>query len=250
MKVSLITGTYNSAEFINDCVTSINNQDYLDIEHVIIDGASKDETVDIIKNTPNRVTKLISEPDEGIYDAMNKGIKNTSGDIVGILNSDDFYDSNDVISKVVDTFKRENVDCVFGNLYYVLQQDTSVIKRKWVTGGYNAKKGFKNGWHPAHPSFFVKKELYDNFGLFDTSFKIAADFELMLRFIEKHKAKTAYINEPFVRMRLGGESNRSLSNIVQGNKECIRAFKKNGIPVSKLYPLIRLAPKLKQFINH
>lgn len=250
MKVSLITGTYNSAEFIKDCVTSINNQDYDNIEHIIIDGASKDNTVNIIKETPNRVAKIISEPDEGIYDAMNKGIRNTTGDIVGILNSDDFYNSNEVISRVVEAFETQGVDCVYGNLYYVLQDDPNVIKRKWVTGPYNPKKGFKSGWHPAHPSFFVKKELYDKYGVFNKSFKIAADFELMLRFIEKHKAKSAYINTPIVRMRLGGESNRSLKNIYNGNKDCIQAFKVNNLPVSFLYPIKRLVPKLTQFINH
>lgn len=250
MKVSLITGTYNSAEFIKDCVTSINEQDYNNIEHIIVDGVSKDNTVDIIKKTPNRVVKIISEPDDGIYDAMNKGIRNTTGDIIGILNSDDFYNSNNVISTVVQAFKTKDVDCVYGNLYYVKQEDPSIIKRKWVTGAYDPKKGFKNGWYPAHPSFFVKKEVYDKFGAFNTSFKIAADFELMLRLIEKHKVKSTYIEAPIVKMRLGGESNSSIKNIYKGNKDCMRAFKVNDLPVSFLYPIKRLVPKLTQFINH
>jgi len=248
-KVSIVTGTYNSAEFIKDCVTSINDQDYKNIEHIIIDGASKDDTVKIIEQTPNRVEKIISEPDNGIYNAMNKGIALATGDIVGILNSDDFYNSDNIISKVVNLFKDEGVDCVFGNLYYVQQDNPDIIKRKWVTGPYNKKKGFKNGWHPAHPTFFVKKKLYDTHGAFDESFKIAADFELMLRFIQKHQIKSAYLNEPMVRMRLGGESNKSLSNMYKGNKDCIKAFQKNGLSVSGLYPIKRLVPKLKQFLG-
>lgn len=249
LKVSIVTGTYNSAEFIQDCVTSINNQDYKNIEHLIIDGASKDDTLKIIERTPNRVKKIISEPDNGIYNAMNKGIALTTGDIVGILNSDDFYDADDIISKVVEKFENDDIDFVYGNLYYVLQDDPDVIKRKWVTGPYEKKKGFRRGWHPAHPTFFVKKELYEKYGAFDESFKIAADFELMLRFIEKYQAKGAYLNEPMVRMRLGGESNKSLENMYKGNKDCIRAFKKNGLSVSSLYPIMRLVPKLKQFLK-
>ncbi len=246
-KVSIVTATYNSSEFIADCISSIHEQTYANIEHIIIDGASKDNTVEIIKGMPNRVEKLISEPDKGIYNAMNKGLKLATGDIIGILNSDDFYNANDVIAKVVATMEKEGTDTLHGNLYYVAQEDTDVVKRKWVTGEYNPKKGFRNGWHPAHPSFFVKKTVYDAHGYFDESFRIAADFELMLRFLEKYQVSSSYLNETLVRMRLGGESNKSLKNNYKGNKECIEAFKKNGISVSPFYPLARLVPKIKQY---
>jgi glycosyltransferase len=248
MKVSIVTATYNSQQFIADCVRSIHEQTHKDIEHIIIDGASRDDTIRIIENMPNKVTKIVSEPDKGIYDAMNKGLKLVTGDIVGILNSDDFYNSNDVITKVVDAFQETNADCVYGNLYYVLQDNPDIIKRKWVTGLYNPKRGFKMGWHPAHPSFFVKRELYERYGNFDEDFKISADFELMLRFIEKHHAKSAYVDFPMVRMRLGGESNKSLKNSYLGNKDCYMAFKRNNLQVSIFYPFMRLIPKLKQYI--
>ncbi|WP_291866345.1 glycosyltransferase family 2 protein [Maribacter sp.] len=247
MKISLITGTYNSEEYIQDCVSSINEQDYTTIEHIIIDGASTDNTIHIINNTENRVTKIVSEPDNGIYDAMNKGIQLATGDVIGILNSDDFYTNSNVISTVISAFINNEVDCVYGNLFYVDQKNPSIIKRKWITGEYNLKKGFKNGWHPAHPAFFVKKEIYNKYGSFDTNFKIAADFELMLRFLDKHKISSHYIPEALVRMRLGGESNKSYQSNIDGNKECIKAFKKNDLSISKLYPIVRLLPKLKQY---
>ena len=250
MKVSIITGTYNSERYVKDCITSVYNQDYPEIEHIIIDGASTDNTVSVIENTPNRVTQIVSEPDKGIYDAMNKGIRLASGDIVGILNSDDFYDSDTIISMVVKAFREQEVDCIYGNLYYVKPEEPSVIVRKWVTGPYKEKYGFRWGWHPAHPSFFVKKELYEKYGDFGIDHKISADFELMLRFMERYKAKSAYLDYPMVRMRLGGESNKSIMSNIIGNKECYRAFKRNGLSVPWLYPAIRIGSKLKQYFNH
>lgn len=244
--VSIITGTYNSASFVVDCVQSVHKQDYGNIEHVIIDGASKDETVTIIKNTPNRIGQLVSEKDNGIYDAMNKGLKTASGEILGILNSDDFYNSNEVISNVVDAFKDPHIDCVYGDLLYVEQDNTDKIVRKWITGSYETGS-FQKGWHPAHPSFFVRKSVYEKYGYFNLSLDLAADFELMLRFIEKYKIKGRYLPFPMVRMRLGGATNKSIKNILKGNKECIASFKMNQIQVSGLYPILRLLPKVKQF---
>lgn len=244
--VSIVTGTYNSATFVSDCVKSVHKQDYKNIEHVIIDGDSKDETVTIIKNTPNRIGQLVSEKDDGIYDAMNKGLKKANGEILGILNSDDFYNSNKVISQVVDAFKDPNIDCVYGDLLYVNQDNTDKIVRKWITGSYTTGS-FQKGWHPAHPSFFVRKSVYDKYGYFDLKFGLAADFELMLRFLEKYKVKSTYLPIPMVRMRLGGATNKSIKNILKGNQECIAAFKNNNIKVPAFYPVVRLVPKLKQF---
>lgn len=246
-KVSIVTATYNSSEFIADCIESVNRQTYTSIEHIIVDGASKDNTVAIIQGMTNRVGKLISEPDKGIYNAMNKGLKLATGDIIGILNSDDFYNTDNAIMKVVKAMEKNNTDSLYGNLYYVDQENPDIIKRKWVTGAYNEKKGFRSGWHPAHPSFFVKKSVYETHGYFDETFKIAADFELMLRFLERHRISSTYLNETLVRMRLGGESNKALKNNYLGNKECIQAFKNNNIPVSFLYPFLRLVPKIKQY---
>ena len=248
MKVSIVTGTYNSEAYIKDCVSSIQNQDYSDIEHIIIDGASKDNTVAIIENMPNRVSKLISEPDGGIYNAMNKGLRLCEGEIVGILNSDDFYNTNQVISNIVDAFQKTDADCVFGDLYYVNAENPEKIVRKWVTGNYS-KNSFRKGWHPAHPSFFVKSDVYKKYGYFDEELSLAADFEIMLRFIERHGLKTHYIAEPLVRMRLGGATSKNLKNVIKGNKECIRAFEKNDMSAPLLYSIRRLAPKLKQFVR-
>lgn len=248
MKVSIITGTYNSEKYVLDCVSSINDQTYANMEHIIIDGASKDNTVEIIKKAPNRVSRLISEPDGGIYNAMNKGLKLADGEILGILNSDDFYNTNNVISEVVDTFKETGADCVFGNLYYVEAENTDKIVRKWITGPYY-KNAFRKGWHPAHPSFFVKREIYEKYGYFDESLDLAADFEIMLRFLEKHGISWSYIEKPLVRMRLGGATSKNITNIVKGNKECLKAFRKNKIPINNFYTVKRLVPKLKQYFQ-
>lgn len=246
MKVSIVTGTYNSQEFIADCVASINNQSYNNIEHIIIDGASSDATLAKIKGIPNRVSNLVSEKDKGIYDAMNKGLKLATGDVLGILNSDDFYNSNEIIQKVVDAFKDPEIDIVFGDLFYVNQQNTDKVVRKWSSGPYS-EKAFRKGWHPAHPSFFVRRKVYEKYGYFDLEFKLAADFELMLRFLEKEALPSVYLDIPMVRMRLGGATNKSWGNIARGNKECVRAFKKNGMKAPSFYPIYRLLPKIKQF---
>ncbi len=247
MKISIVTGTYNSQAYISDCVTSVHNQTYDNIEHIIIDGASSDATVNTIRDTPNKVSQLISENDNGIYDAMNKGLKLATGEVLGILNSDDFYNSTAVIQNVVDAFQDPKIDIVFGDLFYVNQQNPDKIVRKWSSGPYY-DGAFKKGWHPAHPSFFVRKNVYEKFGYFDLDYQLAADFELMLRFLEKHQLKSTYLKIPMVRMRLGGATNKSWENIAKGNKECIAAFKKNGISAPLLYPIYRLLPKLKQFL--
>ena len=248
MKITLITVTYNSASTIKDCISSIYNQTYEDIEHIVIDGASKDNTVEIIKSIPNRVVKLISEPDKGIYDAMNKGISHASGEVVGILNSDDFYRENNVIENIMKLFQKQKTDCIFANINYVHPINVDRIVRKWISGPYGSKD-FNKGWHPPHPAFFVKNEYFKIYGDYDLSFKLAADFELMLRFLEKYKLSNYYYPESIVNMRLGGVTNRNLRNIFDQNIECYKAFKKNQLKVSILYPLFRLLPKIKQFFN-
>jgi glycosyltransferase involved in cell wall biosynthesis len=200
----------------------------------------------IVRAYGNSISRVISEPDEGIYDAMNKGIKAASGDIIGILNSDDFYHNEQVLSDIVNAFENDDADAVYGDLVYVGKNDTNKIIRYWKPNPYNPGD-FLKGWHPPHPSFFVKKEVYAKYGVFDRSFGVSADFELMLRFVEKYKIKIKYLPKLLVRMRVGGESNRSLRNIIQGNINCIRAFKKNGLKIGIFYPLTRLLPKISQF---
>ncbi len=247
-KISIITATFNSSSTIADCIASVNNQKYQNIEHIIVDGSSKDNTLEIINSIPNRVTKIISEPDKGIYDAMNKGIKLATGDIIGILNSDDLYCDKFVLEKVESIFKTTGVDCVHADLYYVNKENTEQIVRHWKSGDF-VLGAFKKGWHPAHPTFFVRREIYEKYGLFNLDFALAADFELMLRLLERYKITSFYLPEPIVRMRLGGATSKNIKNIVKQNMECYKAFKANGLKVSIIYPLYRLLPKLKQFFH-
>ncbi len=250
MKISLITVTFNSGGTLRDTIQSVLSQTYYDIEYIIVDGHSQDNTVDIIKEYEplfHGRLKWISEKDQGLYDAMNKGFKMATGEIVGIINSDDLLAESGVIGKVIDCFKdHKDIDCVYADLYYVSQHDTSKIVRHWITG---KQRSFSKGWHPAHPTFYVKRDIYSKYGLFDLDFKFAADFELMLRLVEKEHIKTFYLPEPLVRMRLGGTTSKNLTNIRKGNIECLNAFRKNGIPVSVLYPFYRLLPKLKQYFQ-
>jgi len=246
MKVSIITVVYNNEDTIKDAIESVLNQTYKNIEYIIIDGVSTDGTVEVIKSYGDKIDKFISEKDNGIYDAMNKGIKLASGDIVGILNSDDFYANNNIIEKVVKEFEDKKVDSVYGDLVYVNAKDTNKIVRYWKSKPY--KKGlFTKGWHPAHPTFFVKKEIYDKYGIFNLDFKIAADYELMLRFLEKYQISNSYIPEIFVKMRLGGESNQSIKNIIKANIESYNAWKVNGLYINLFMILLKPLSKLFQY---
>lgn len=250
MKFSFITVTFNSSATLRDTIQSVLSQTYPDIEYIIVDGCSQDKTVDIIKEYEplfDGRLKWISEKDQGLYDAMNKGFQMATGDMVGIINSDDLLAEATAIEKVIDCFEgHKDIDCVYADLYYVSQYDTSKIVRHWITG---KQRSFSKGRHPAHPTFYVKREIYSKYGLFDLDFKFAADFELMLRLVEKEHIRLFYLPEPLVRMRLGGTTSKNLTNIRKGNIECLNAFRKNGIPVSVLYPFYRLLPKLKQYFQ-
>jgi glycosyltransferase len=248
MKVSIITVTYNSAETVEDTIKSVVNQDYKDIEYIIIDGLSKDKTLEIVYQYKERIAKVISEKDLGIYDAIGKGIKNATGDIIVALNSDDMYASNDVISKVVELFKSSHADAVYGDLNYVDRFDTSKVIRKWKSGAY--KKGhFLKGWMPPHPTFFVRNYCYQKYGSFNLSLKSAADYELMLRFIHKHEIKVAYLSKLIVNMRAGGQSNVSFKNRFKANREDRKAWEMNGLKPG-LFTLIRKPlSKIKQYFH-
>ena len=220
MKISIITVCYNSECTIESTLKSVANQSYSGIEHVIIDGASKDGTLDIISRF-NSVSVLVSEPDKGIYDAMNKGFSLATGDVIGTLNADDFYIDESVLSDVAIIFSDNSVDACFADLVYVKQDDTDDIVRYWKSEAY--KPGlFKSGWMPAHPTFFVRKSVYEKLGVFDLNYKIAADFELLFRLIEKNEIRTAYLPRVVIKMRLGGTTNKSLNNINIQNKEIIQ----------------------------
>ena len=249
MKISIITVSYNSNLTIKDTIDSVLSQTYLDIEYIIVDGWSNDNTVDIIREYEpsfNGRMKWISEKDSGLYDAMNKGIQMATGEIIGIINSDDLFCDKHAIEKVMHIFEEnESLDSVYADLFYVAQNDTAKIVRRWKTGN---QKQFKYGWHPAHPTLYIKKEVYNKYGLFNLDYKLAADFEIMLRFLEKYRISTYYLKEAFVKMRLGGATNKSIKNIYLQNIECLKAFQLNDIKVNVLlYPLFRILPKLIQF---
>jgi glycosyltransferase len=246
LKVSIITACFNSAETIAATIASVKGQDYINIEHLIIDGNSMDATVDIIKqNAPNCI--IHSERDNGIYDAMNKGIILSTGDIVGILNSDDFYANSSIISKVVELFEQVNCDAVYGDLVYVDANDTNRVTRKWISGKFSKQK-FLYGWMPPHPTFFVKKEVYLKYGLFNLNVYTAADYELMLRLLFKFNIKVAYLQEILVKMRAGGASNISLKNRFLANKGDRLAWKINNLKPFWFTLFFKPLRKIVQFI--
>lgn len=245
--VSIITVCYNSDKTIKDTIESILMQSYRNIEYVIIDGKSTDRTMDIIneyRNTKKISIKVISEKDKGLYDAMNKGIDISNGDIIGILNSDDMYVDEHVIQDIVNKFNFSNPDLVYGDLVLVDPENTSKIVRRW-----KSKSGkFRLGWMPPHPTVFVKKQLYDICGKFDINYKIAADYDILYRFLEKNKAKTEYVDRVLVKMRSGGESNRGLKTTIKLNKESIKALKSNNVNFASVTVILKVARKIPQVI--
>lgn len=226
MKVSIITATFNNEDTIEDAIKSVHSQTYKNIEHIIIDGSSTDRTIQIIKKYKDKIAKIISEPDNGIYDALNKGIKNASGEIICFLHADDIYADNTIIEKGMKLFTEKKSDSIYGNLLYVAKNNTNKIIRYWKSGNFTYSK-LKKGWMPPHPTFLVKKNIYDKFGVFDTDFKIAADYDIILRFLGKQRISTAYLPEVMIKMRIGGESNKSFKNIIKKMNEDLKALKKN-----------------------
>ncbi len=247
LKVSVVTVCFNSADTVEDTIRSVCEQEYKPVEHVIIDGGSTDGTVEIVKRHNGRIKKFISEPDEGIYDAMNKGLHLAQGEIVAFLNADDVYASPTVISKVVAAMHAENTDGVYGDLVYVRRRNGHRIVRYWRAGEYQPRV-FDSGWVPPHPTFFCRRALYQEFGGFNPSYRIAGDFELMLRLIEKHRIRVQYIPRPFVQMRAGGRAN-TLRGIIQGNREIVHAFRDNGLEFSSRFFCLKLFRKLRQFVQ-
>jgi len=223
MRISIITVSYNSAATIKDTLHCISKQQYGNIEHIIIDGKSKDNTASIV-NEYAHVRRFVSETDAGLYDAMNKGLGMTTGDIIGILNSDDVYADDTVLEKVAVAFNDKDIHCVYGDLQYVLANNLNKVVRTWKAGKFN-RNNFLYGWMPPHPAFFVRKEVYDKVGLFNTELKSAADYEMMLRILYKYEFNAAYIPSVLVKMRSGGISNASLRNRFRANREDARAWK-------------------------
>ena len=227
MKVSIITVVRNNEETIKDAINSVLLQTYKDIEYIIVDGASTDGTVEIIKIYADKISKFISEPDRGLYDAMNKGIALATGDVIGMLNSDDLYIDNRVIENVIKEFEEKDVDSVYADLIYVNPGNLDKTVRYYDSSYFNPQK-FAYGWMPAYPTFFVKKEVYEKYGVFRTDLKIAADFDILIRFLHTYKISYSYMQEVLVKMRTGGVST-SFSGMWINNLEQLQVCRDNNI---------------------
>ena len=245
-KISIITVCFNSARTLRDTIESIMQQDYENIEYIIIDGGSTDGTLEIIKEYKARINYSISEKDNGIYDAMNKGIQVATGDIVGILNSDDFYPNNYILSIVSKAFSKNSCDAVYGDLVYVDKLNISKINRYWQAGEYTTSK-IKNGWMLPHPTFFVKKRFYNKYGLYNTDFRSAADYEMILKLLYKHNINVIYIPMILVKMRAGGISNSNLWNRIRANKEDSLAWTRNQLNKPLFVRVKKPLLKIRQF---
>lgn len=237
MKFSIITATYNSNKNIAGCIQSVFNQTWANVEHIVVDGASTDGTVATIKALPNRITKIISEPDRGIYDALNKGIRLATGDVIGFVHSDDTLASAEVLAQIATTFKKTNADGIYGNLFFVNSSDNVV--RKWVSSKFK-RWHISLGWMPPHPTLFLKREVYQKHGVFDTSFKIAGDYDFMLRVMKDPEIKLVHLPQTITRMGVGGVSTGNRKQLVQKSKEDIRALRNNGF----IFPLATVAAKI------
>ena len=232
LKITVITVCYNSAATIRDTLVAVAQQDYKNFEHLVIDGASTDGTVDIIRQWTGHPVVFTSEPDKGIYDAMNKGLLRASGDVIGFLNADDFYADASVLEKIARAFQDEQIDACFGDLVYVSKDKRRII-RNWKSRAF-VKGDFANGWCPAHPTFYIRKSAMERCGVFDQSFKLASDVEFMMRYLEQGSVRSVYIPQVMVQMRVGGATNESWRNVLQQNKEVLAALKKNRVPFTKI----------------
>lgn len=228
---------------------SVWTQSYSPIEYIIIDGASTDETQMILEKHGSKIQQVVIESDEGIYDAMNKGIMRATGDIIGFLNADDLYQNTSVVSDVVRQFESDDVDACYGDLVYVDMHNTGIVRRYWQAK--DNREGSSNKFRvPPHPTFFVRKAVYEKYGVFNPEFKLAADYELMARFVGKYKINAKYLPKVLVRMRLGGATNNSIGNIVRQNLEILKANKINDIRVPAFSLLVSKGiNRLKQFLS-
>jgi glycosyltransferase len=246
LKVSIITVTYNSEKYLADCIRSVQMQNYKNIEHIIIDGNSTDGTVDIIKKYEGGIANWVSEADRGMYDAINKGMQMATGDVIGILNSDDVLDNDHVILNIVREFLSSKKDAVFGDLEYVAQEDTDKVLRVWKGHDYNRKR-FLYGWMPAHPTFYFKRSLVEKFGGYENHYYTAADYEFMARYLFRHRVSASYLPQLIVRMRVGGASNINLKQRLRANRRDYLAMKINKIPFAFIVSILKPLLKVHQF---
>lgn len=247
--ISIITVSFNSASTIRDTIDSVLAQSYKNLEYIIIDGHSKDGTIDIVKSYGKKISQCISEPDLGIYDAINKGIKMSSGDVIGILNSDDSFFNEYVVENIAKAFEEDLTETVIGDVQFFHPARSSRILRYYSSKNWNPGK-FKYGYMPAHPSFYARRDLFEKFGMYKTGYRIAADYELMIRFLYVNKVKYSYLEMPFVNMRAGGVSNRSIHSRYLLNKEILRACKENGINTNYLNIYSKYFNKFFEYVGN
>ncbi len=249
MKISIITVVFNRVKTIENSIQSFLSQTHPDKELVLIDGGSTDGTLEVIKKYRDQLGIFVSEKDKGIYDALNKGIRLATGDIIGILHSDDFFASENTLTWVNQTYTEEPaIDLVYGDLQYVSAQDTSHVERYWFSKAFEVGS-FKKGWHPPHTTVFAKKQVFETWGLYRLDIKIASDYEWMLRLFEKAKLPSRHLPKVLTKMRSGGLSNQNFKNILKANIECYRAFKLNGLSISPLFIFIKPLSKIFQMRN-
>jgi glycosyltransferase involved in cell wall biosynthesis len=246
--ITVITVSHNSAATISGTIDSVMCQTYPHIEYIVIDGASTDGTIEIVKSYGSKISKFLTEPDSGIYDAINKGIAISSGNIVGIVNSDDIFYDRQVIAKVAVTFMENDIDAVYGDAIFISPENTSRIVRYYSSGAFRPGR-FRFGFMPAHPSFYVKRIFFEKLGYYKTDYKIAADFELLLRFICVNNLRCKYIEMPFVSMRRGGVSNKSLKSNITLNREILRACRENGLRTGYFFIYLKYFFKIFEFLG-
>jgi glycosyltransferase involved in cell wall biosynthesis len=244
LKISLITVSYNAESTISRCIKSVIAQNYKNIEYIIIDGASTDNTISVINQYKNKINLIISEPDSGIYDAMNKGIELATGDVIGMLNADDYFADTEVLSNVAFAFNDNKQDILYADLDYV-SHDGKII-RKWRSGIYRHGM-FNRGWMPPHPTFYCKKELFTKFGYYSLNYGTAADYELMLRFMHLNNTGAIYLKKVIIKMIIGGKSNKNLNSHVKGLFFDFKAMKKNGLRLPILAVILKPLRKVNQY---
>jgi glycosyltransferase involved in cell wall biosynthesis len=246
--VSIITVCFNSAKTIRQTIDSVLMQDYPTMQYIVVDGGSVDGTVEIVREYKEQIDVFICEPDRGIYDAMNKGIRAATGDVVGMLNSDDFYADAHAVSELMNALCDRDVEAVFADLVYVDQTDSRLVRRYYDSGRWRPSR-FRFGWMPAHPTFFIKRKWYERYGLFSLDYRIAADFEMLVRLLHTGRASYTHVGRPIVRMRVGGTSTSGLRHSLLLNREIVRACRANGIWTTLPLVLLKIPAKLLESVR-